>query len=588
MKVRWRGAFVAIVMACRSSHPPVLGGDAAIYGFDGAGPIEEEPPCTFTGLACDGETPYRCTPSGGRQDLAPCTGDRPFCVPGGCVACIPDAMRCDPDDVATPQRCASDGSRWVPLATCDAAAGERCTDGRCGDPCAVVDGSRAYLGCEYWATQTPNSQLDPAFPFAVALGNPQTFAVTVRISGGALAAPRSIDLAPGEVRAETLPWVPALVQFASANPGCADGTSLICRLWPSARTALVRGGAYHLEATAPVAAYQFNPLTFERPGAFHSYTNDASLLLAQRVLTQRYLVVTAPNWQPLRNVLLGGFIAVTAVTGETTSVTLHLPARAGVSSATDTIEQHNLTPGDVYLLVGDQAGDLSGTFIEASAPVAVFAGHDCTNVPQDRPACDHLEEQVPPLETLGRDFVIGPLVDRPALPSVVRVVAAQNDTVLRFDPASLGPPARLAAHEVFETNVGTAFRMRASRPVLVAQFMIGQGLTSAAAGDPAMVYEVPTQQYRDRYDFLVPDTYTNDFLNVVVPRGAPALLDGTEISGPRSTVGPWDLLSTTVAPGAHRLRAGGGVPLGVKVYGTARYTAYMYPGGLDLQLIAPE
>jgi hypothetical protein len=41
-------------------------------------------------------------------------------------------------------------------------------------------------------------------------------------------------------------------------------------------------------------------------------------------------------------------------------------------------------------LVGEGAGDLTGSTIEADHPVAVYVGHDCTNVPFDRVACDHL------------------------------------------------------------------------------------------------------------------------------------------------------------------------------------------------------
>ncbi len=569
---------------CGSNDRPPPIGSMGFPTADAGPPIAAEV-CSFTGVVCDGQTPYRCSANGGRETLPHCTGARPFCVAGGCVACPPAAMRCDPDHPSQPERCADDGSRWTTLAACNEAAGERCTDGRCGDPCAVPDGSRGYLGCEYWATQTPNSQLDPAFSFAVALANPQSFPVTVHLSGGRLTEMRTEVLEPGAVRAVPLPWVPELVQSSAANTGCPPRTA--CRGWPPATSATVVGGAYHIEASAPVAAYQFNPLQFERAGGFSSYSNDASLLFSQRSLTQRYIVLTAPHWVPARGLVLGGFIAVTAVAGETTSVTIRLPRNAGIVGETGTIQRDNLTPGDVFVLVGGEAGDLSGAIVEASAPVAVFAGHDCTNVPTSRPACDHLEEQVAPLETLGRDFVVTPLIDRPGVASLVRVVSPFEGAVLRFDPPSVQRSVRLGEREVLQFQTAVGFHMTASRPVLVAQFMAGQGDASGSPGDPAMVYEVPSQQFRDRYDLLVPDTYTSNYLGIVVPHGASALLDDTVLPVTRTNLGAWDLLSTPVMPGAHRLRTTEGVPLGVKVYGTARYTSYMYPGGLDLQLLPP-
>lgn len=285
--------------------------------------------------------------------------------------------------------------------------------------------------------------------------------------------------------------------------------------------------------------------------------------------------------------VLGGFIAVTAVAGETTSVTIRLPSNAGVVGESGIVQRDNLTPGDVFVLVGGAAGDLSGAIVEASAPVAVFAGHDCTNVPQSRPACDHLEEQVAPLETLGRDFVVTPLLDRPGGSSLVRVVSPFDGATLRFDPPSVQRSVRLGERQVLQFQTAVGFHMTSSRPVLVAQFMVGQGDATASAGDPAMVYEVPSQQFRDRYDLLVPDTYTRNFLGVVVPHGATALLDGAALPATRTALGAWDMLSVPVSAGAHRLRTAEGVPLGVKVYGTARFTSYMYPGGLDLQLLPP-
>jgi hypothetical protein len=52
-------------------------------------------------------------------------------------------------------------------------------------------------------------------------------------------------------------------------------------------------------------------------------------------------------------------------------------------------------------------------------------------------------------------------------------------------------------------------------------------------------------------------------------------------------LGGFNVLTLPVTAGAHRLRSGAGQGVGIKVYGIAPYTSYMYPGGLDLQLISP-
>jgi hypothetical protein len=56
-----------------------------------------------------------------------------------------------------------------------------------------------------------------------------------------------------------------------------------------------------------------------------------------------------------------------------------------------------------YIQVTPGNNDMTGSAIKSSAPVAVFGGHSCGNVPTTQTgACDHVEEQIFPLETWGR------------------------------------------------------------------------------------------------------------------------------------------------------------------------------------------
>ena len=103
------------------------------------------------------------------------------------------------------------------------------------------------------------------------------------------------------------------------------------------------------------------------------------------------------------------------------------------------------------------------------------------------------------------------------------------------------------------------------------------------SADPAMVQEVPVPQYRDRYDFFVPSTYPQNFLNVVVPAGVELTLDDQPLRGSMESLGGFNVLTLPIMAGPHRLRSGGGQGVGLKVYGSAPYTSYMYPGGLDLR-----
>ncbi len=598
-------------LACSEATPPgftVLSdggrdGGARDASLDGGGP------CVAGALYCSGATQYRCSPTGEAVERVPCTGATPTCVPGiGCRACAPAQLRCNPTNLAVPERCRADGSGWDPAPACDASSGETCVGGACVSRCSESATGRSYLGCDYWPTVTANSQLDPHFEYAVVLSNPQTYAVHASITGGALTAPREVDLAAGAIETVVLPWVTELVGFTPSFVGCMGGSDPNCRtaLAP-AHSTLRRGGAYHVHSTGPIAAYQFNPLNFSREGGFYSLTNDASLLLPQGVLRQRYVVSTWPNWvvrTALRSIVVGGFLSIVATTGETTSVTVRpttsVSAGPGVPIIlAGTSSTFTLQPGDVLQLVGvdsrtDAMGrgqDLTGTLVESSQPVAVFVGHDCTNIPETRVACDHLEEQLLPIETWGRDSFVTGLRDRGTMtPAVVRIVSQGNDNQISFDPPTVHGPATLQAGQVLEFAATAHVRVSGTSAFLVSQFMIGQGPETAGmpgAGDPAMVFEVPVQQYRSEYAVYVPTTYPQNFFNVTAPAGTRLTLDDMPLQGTPEQVSGYDVYTVPVPGGAHRIRSEGSRPFGVKVYGVARYTSYMYPGGLDLQLITP-
>ncbi|MFO0609673.1 MAG: IgGFc-binding protein [Polyangiales bacterium] len=599
-------ASALLVAACSNAPPPIVKdddggaprddlGDVGLPGQD-AGPTR----CTPGQILCSGNTQYTCDADGqpvGQRDCASGT----TCFTGvGCRVCMPGLSRCatTPGMEQQTETCAMDGSRWTPGVACSGAEGLTCVGGRCVSRCDQAALGRSYLGCEYWATVTANSQLAASFQFAVVLSNPNAYAVTASISGGALPAARAVNLAPGAVQTEILPWVQELLQNDPTFPGCRGPGDPTCRGGSPARSALRRNGAYRIRANGPIAAYQFNPLTYQSPQGYASFTNDASLLLPQGVLTTRYTVSTMPNWAARTTtgtVYLGGFASVVATTGESTTVTVRPTAQIAVgtgvtpvapgATATFTLQQ-----GDVLQLVGTGAGDLTGTTITSNLPVAVFVGHDCTNVPVARPACDHLEEQLFPNETWGRDYVVSALRDRGTNPSVVRIVSQADGNRITYDPPSARPAETLNAGQMVEFATNVPFRATGTRAFLVAQYMIGQGNfdpTNPGAGDPAMVLEVPVQQYRTSYDFLVPSTYPQNFVNVVAPTGAALTLDNTPLRGSSMDVSGYTVYTLPIPSGAHRVTSAGGQQFGIKVYGIAPYTSYMYPGGLDLQIITP-
>jgi hypothetical protein len=459
-----------------------------------------------------------------------------------------------------------------------------CSDAQCIAPCGDPANAHNYLGCDFWSATLDNPLLRPltGFPFAVAIANPNAYAITVRVDGGALTQLLSQPVAPGAIATMTLPWVDAAVT-------------------PRTASALAEHAAYHIHTNGPIIAYEFNPLTYRATTGDPSFTNDASLLLPVRALTAHYTFVGYE----------AGQIAIVAVDANPTEVTIRASdaigpgegVAAGTAGETRTVTLHQ---GDVLQLGTHEFpptdetgnGDLTGTTITASSPIAVFSGHPCARIvpaggdPMVTWTCDHLEDQLLPNEAWGHRYAVTAFADRPTVPSRIRVVALHDHTQLTFDPPQDGVQSALDAHEHVDLEIPGDVVVSANEPILVAQFMVSAHGTTPpeSLGDPSLVFESPTEQYRGDSVVLTPSTYTRNYLAIVGPADMPPLFDGSPITSAPRAIGTSGLAvwAFETRPGTHRIR--GTAPdarYGVKVYGIAPYTSYAYPGGLDLDPISP-
>jgi hypothetical protein len=493
------------------------------------------------------------------------------------------------------------------------------TAGRSASCTVPITIAPTYRGTDFWAVSTTNSELlgGDVFHFAVAVGNSNDITVMATVTGGVLRAPMTFSVPPHSTVTQNLPWVTALSHNTwTLNPtmNCCD---LGCCGSPmgdptctttggeSSVSSLVTNGAYHITTNAPVSMYQFNPLEFSSTALCsfptNSYTNDASLLLPTPALTGNYLVLSHNAWSAQ-----GSFVAIAGTNANPTTVTVTLAANVtagpGVTAASaHTTQTYMLGQGDVLQLVSTSGAidsttfdpdDMTGTVIQASAPVAVFSGVDCTFMSfGDRgatPACDHIEQMMFPIETWGRDVVVSQLRDRaPNEAYMVRILSGADGNQLTFVPP-VHAPVTLARGTFVEFESRADFEVTSTQPMLVGQFMEGQGTTpGATVGDPAFVLEVPTTQFRREYTFVVPDTYTDSFINVVAHTGTGFLLDGHGLGGTFTSVPGtnWSVYRGRIAAGSHRVDATAMAPFGLKVIGVAPYTSYAYPGGLDLQAL---
>ena len=204
-----------------------------------------------------------------------------------------------------------------------------------------------------------------------------------------------------------------------------------------------------------------------------------------------------------------------------------------------TLDAHEVA----YVQTGTNAGgfgpppaqpDLSGARITSSNVVSVFSSHLCAFYPQLLAACDHLEEQLFPTGTLGKQYVLVPPAQRghnsPNEIQYWKIVAAEGALVglsVPFTDLHASPPGYTGVPDCADylepTGMGFALhegdfcefrpepvQLSADGRIMVMGIMSGQESTGfdspfgVHAGDPSIFLVPPDLQYRNDYAFLTP------------------------------------------------------------------------------------
>ncbi|MFM2133888.1 MAG: hypothetical protein RL156_1169, partial [Bacteroidota bacterium] len=269
-----------------------------------------------------------------------------------------------------------------------------------------------------------------------------------------------------------------------------------------------------------------------------------------------------------------------------------------------------LNKGDVYLVQSqavDQGSriDLTGTYVEATKPIAVFSGHQRARIPiedKQRQSRDCLIEQMTPVSTWGRGALLVPYPE--PTDAVVftgdryRILAAYDSTEVFIDSAYV---TTLNAGEFYESELFKPQAVLATRAVMVAQFKHTSSLSTPGSGgganklgDPFMMIIPPSNQFLSSYRFVNVQaakqnefgedviTYEEQWLTIVLPNSAKASLKVDGIT-PSVTFRPipksmYSYLQLRMTDGIHTVEADTGV--GIYVYGYGIANSYGYVGGM--------
>ena len=574
--------------------------------------------CKPNETSCKGTQVIKCNSGGTSYEvLETCQGDLQ-CLGGTCMFCYPGDKMCE-GNVA--MRCSIDGTAWEVFQNCDD-GGFTCYMGACLSPCAGDIKQNTNAGCEFYAVDLDNYE---------SLDNDAQNAQYAVIASNTSKDGEATVTVTRPDGTEDVAVIPAMSLHKFELPPT----------W-GVNDTMTGFNAFKINSTRPIVVYQFNPLS----NKVQVFSNDASVLLPSPSQGKEYYVMTygfggsTPMSEPTPAsyfTVVGLSTVATEVTFTVTAQTLaggDIPALGPGSSHQVTLQQ-----GEV-LNVNSSApgGDLTGTHITANAPIAVFGGHECPFT-AGLCCCDHLEQQMMPVNTWGTQYVISKSWERWQEKDYVRILASQDGTNVNVNPAVAGGVPVLNAGQYFTFQTNVHLEIKADKPILVAQILASSyeilgkpsvldcysnadcpspftcdtwagfcsgtqcnnsaqcmsGTTCeidefygdgacAPIGDPAFILAVSAQQFMESYVFLTPDAYLEDYVNVIAPTDAnTVVLDNNQINPagfvPIGNSG-YGAYRTPVADGIHTIWSD--KKIGIVVYGYDNDVSYGYPGGMGL------
>jgi hypothetical protein len=244
-------------------------------------------------------------------------------------------------------------------------------------------------------------------------------------------------------------------------------------------------------------------------------------------------------------------------------------------------------------------GDLTGSHILASKPVAFFSGSLSTRIPSGQCCWDHLYEQIPPLHAWGLEYYLPPLKSRQQ--DRYRIMASQNQTTVYISGRQ---PVVINRGQFAEIVVyhDDPKRILADKPVMVAQYSQSRDIDiefTGGDGDPFMIILSPVNQSRNDVTFVAynsPDLNVEDyegitkyFVNIVAADDEieNIRLNGESVADEFQSFpeGRFSYAQISIEPGTHHIQnineEGGFLAY---VYGFGGVESYGYGVGFNLDL----
>jgi len=260
-------------------------------------------------------------------------------------------------------------------------------------------------------------------------------------------------------------------------------------------------------------------------------------------------------------------------TADDTQINMDAAAGSGIASTSISLDA-----GMCYRMSATAGNDLTGTLITGAAAngdcrkFAVFVAAQCANVPANcTSTCDHLYEQVMPIESWGTEYFVSPFqfTLNPAFGSAsngaytYRIMAHEAGTSVVIDGTG---STVLGAGEFLEFNDQTSGHcISSSAPIHVMQLM--QGIACSGNGDPSLIEVRPVADWKNLFSFQSTSLsgVSQHYLKITVPAAgvAQCIVDGETIApnlfSPFPACPGWFYINYEVSAGHHHVQCASGL-----------------------------
>ncbi|CAH1792146.1 unnamed protein product [Owenia fusiformis] len=207
----------------------------------------------------------------------------------------------------------------------------------------------------------------------------------------------------------------------------------------------VENKGYIIEASEEIAVYVYS---IEKNGYYSLDTSEAYLALPMHKHMTEFIVMS--YMLSTRFTSYSSILVIASEDSTTVTITKRTERRYNFFKEI-TIK---LNKGETYQHL-DSTDDLTGSIVKSNKPISVVSGSTCSTIPTTSyyQKCDYLVEQMPPVFSLGKEFIT-PSVNRPLADDVyLRVLAYYDDTTIEVPALQLSQSMHLMMGEYWDVKL---------------------------------------------------------------------------------------------------------------------------------------